>query len=65
MESPVTNVSLDQIMQAIESDDYIGFCVACGAEHYGIEPDARGYDCEECDQPKVYGAEELLLRYFV
>jgi len=35
-------------------------CVECGAEHYGVEPDARGYECEECEQRGVYGAEELL-----
>lgn len=38
-----------------------GYCLACGAEAYGIEPDARKYKCEECDKPFVYGAEELLM----
>lgn len=54
-------VSLDQVLEAAESGDDIGFCLACGAEAYGVEPDARKYECEECDAPKVYGAEELLL----
>jgi hypothetical protein len=53
-------VSLDQVMEAVEADDNIGFCLACGAEHYGVEPDACKYPCEECDAPKVYGAQELL-----
>ena len=39
-----------------------GFCAACGAEAEGVEPDARGYECEECGEPRVYGAEELLFR---
>ena len=39
----------------------MGFCIACGAEAYGVEPDARKYECEECGKPKVYGAEELLM----
>ncbi len=56
--SPIT---FDQLIEAVESGDYIGFCIACGAEHYGVEPDARRYECEECELPKVYGAEELML----
>ncbi len=38
-----------------------GYCLACHAEAYGVEPDAREYECENCGAPKVYGAEELLL----
>lgn len=56
-----SKISLDQIMEAIESDDYMGFCLECGAEAYGVEPDARGYECESCGAKKVYGAEELLI----
>ena len=38
-----------------------GYCVECGAERGGCEPDARGYECEACGKAAVYGAEELLL----
>ena len=38
-----------------------GFCVACGEDAEGVEPDARGYCCEYCGALKVYGAEELML----
>ena len=38
-----------------------GFCLACSATNDGVEPDARGYSCEVCDEHKVYGAEELVL----
>ena len=54
-------VTLEQIIDAIESDDNIGFCLACGEEAFGVEPDARGYLCEVCGATKVYGAEELLI----
>ncbi len=54
-------LDLDRIISAVEEDDNIGFCRACGAEHYNIEPDARKYECEECGKPQVYGAEELLM----
>jgi hypothetical protein len=55
-------ISIDQIMEAVEADDNIGLCTASGAEHYGIEPDARKYTCEECGENSVYGAQELLMR---
>lgn len=38
-----------------------GFCIGCGAQHEGVEPDARRYTCERCGEAKVYGAEELAL----
>jgi len=37
-----------------------GLCLACGQEADQVEPDAEGYTCESCDEPKVYGAEQLL-----
>lgn len=40
--------------------DNPGFCILCGALADSIEPDARKYQCEACDAPGVYGAEELL-----
>ena len=41
---------------------YGGGCTACGAIKYdGCEPDAREYECEECGEHSVYGAEELLM----
>ena len=54
-------ISLDQIMAAVEEDDNLGFCLACGEEAYGVEPDARMYECEGCGERKVYGAQELLI----
>ena len=44
-----------------------GFCLACGEMADCVEPDARGYECECCGKPKVYGAQELALRsiYFI
>ena len=49
------------VKDAIE-DGTMGFCLACGAEGGAAwEPDARRYTCESCGQPKVYGAEELVI----
>ena len=57
----MARIKLDQILTAVESGEYIGICTACGYEQEGVEPDARKYKCESCSQPKVYGAEELLM----
>ena len=50
------------ILRAAQADDCLGFCVRCGAEASGVEPDARKYVCEQCGAPSVYGAEEIMLR---
>jgi hypothetical protein len=49
------------LIQACREENNTGFCLACGAEVSGIEPDARKATCEVCEAPKVYGAEQLLL----
>lgn len=41
--------------------DFIGFCLACGAEQSGVEPDAEKYTCNECKKPEVYGIEQIIL----
>ena len=53
--------TIDEIIEAVQADDGTGFCLACGAEAYGVEPDAVKYTCETCDEDKVYGAEQLLI----
>lgn len=42
-----------------------GLCRNCGEESSGVEPDARGYECDACGSRSVYGAEECLLRGFI
>lgn len=42
-----------------------GFCVFCGEEAYGVEPDARKYECESCEKNGVYGAQELLMMGYI
>jgi hypothetical protein len=54
-------VTIEQVMEAIESGEYAGFCIACGEQADGVEPDARNYVCESCGERKVFGAEELLI----
>ena len=58
-------VTADVVGAAVErqmtSLDNPGFCVVCGEEADGCEPDARRYRCESCHNMSVYGAEELLM----
>ena len=63
------SITAERVQEAVEraeraaaSLDDPGFCVACGAETEGVEPDACKYECESCGEPAVYGAEELLVR---
>jgi hypothetical protein len=59
------SITEERIVDAVEREmfglDNPGFCVACGEEQEGCEPDAREYECECCGERKVYGAAELLL----
>ena len=43
------------------SEEFNGFCLACGEEQEDVEPDACKYECDSCGRPKVYGAEQLAL----
>jgi hypothetical protein len=53
---------LDAVKRQMTTLDDPGFCLACGNEQGGCEPDARRYRCEACGEKQVYGAAELLLR---
>jgi hypothetical protein len=46
-------------------DNMSGFCLACGAERDGCEPDARKYHCDSCDLDLVFGAEEIALMGYI
>lgn len=59
------SVTVDRVIRAMKRSystlDNPGFCIKCGADADGCEPDARRYECEECGERGVYGAEELLM----
>lgn len=52
---------IDAVKRSYSTLDNPGFCIACGHEQDGCEPDARNYECESCGERKVFGAEELLI----
>ena len=53
-------VIADAVERRMTTLDNPGFCIACGLECDGCEPDAREYECEACGSLTVYGADELL-----
>jgi hypothetical protein len=59
------SITADRIIEAVEGQmfglDNPGFCIKCGSDQEGCEPDARKYPCEACGERAVYGAQELLL----
>jgi hypothetical protein len=59
------SITINRIEEAVErrmsSIDNPGFCIACGEDADGCEPDAREYECEACGENAVYGADELLM----
>ena len=55
------DIILDAVERRMFELDNPGFCLVCGNEQGGCEPDAREYECEACGANQVYGADELML----
>ena len=55
----------EAVERAHSSLDNPGFCICCGAEAEGVEPDAGRCECESCGERGVYGAEELVLHLVI
>lgn len=55
--------TIDDLMELVESGEYLGVCVECDAVVEGVEPDARRYTCPVCGARAVYGAEQGLLEF--
>jgi hypothetical protein len=52
----------EEAMHDMMMDHGAGWCIGCGEEACGVEPDARKYKCESCGERTVYGLEELFMR---
>jgi predicted RNA-binding Zn-ribbon protein involved in translation (DUF1610 family) len=59
------SITAERVAEAAERElsslDNPAFCLACGAEAEGCEPDAEQYACENCGEHAVYGAAEILI----
>lgn len=60
MKIPIAELQ-DAILRRDTCLDNPGFCLSCGNEQDGCEPDAENYKCETCGANLVYGAEQILL----
>lgn len=45
----------DDVFGMVEEHDNQGICYECGALRDSVEPDAEGYECEECGAHSVGG----------
>jgi hypothetical protein len=63
-----TNLTRETIIDAAKRGmvtlDSPGFCIVCGHESDGVEPDMRNGPCESCGESAVMGAEELMFWLF-
>jgi len=59
------SITPERVMAALENNrtscDNPGFCITCGTDADGIEPDAEYYQCEGCGAPSVFGAMQVAL----
>ena len=52
---------LEAVQEQMFGTENPGFCIKCGEERDGCEPDARNYPCDAGCGNTVFGASELLL----
>ena len=54
------SITQSRIERAVQSERHglenPGFCLSCGAEQGGCEPDACNYESESCGATEVFGA---------
>ena len=62
------SITLERVEAAVKDSLFDlanpGFCLACGEDAEGVEPDARHYTCAVCEASEVFGAEEVLVLCF-
>jgi len=52
----------ERVLEALENDELVGFCIECGEEHGELlESDARNVLCDSCGEHKVCGTGEILM----
>lgn len=51
---------LTEMLENYEAGENPGWCVSCGEQLDGLEPDARDVECDVCGARTGYGAAELL-----
>lgn len=55
------SINLDRLLEAAtDENEEFGFCILCGTQVAGIEPDIRHSPCPDCGEHTVYGVDELI-----
>lgn len=61
-----SSLTIERVLEGVERCEFgtenVGFCLKCGEETDGCEPDAHGYKCDYCGARAVAGAAEVLMR---
>ena len=65
MPKAIRTVSPEDVREIVMMGCNEGICISCGEEAYGVEPDAEGYPCESCEEPKVMGMEQALFAGYI
>jgi len=60
MKIKISKSLLEKARWAMNIDPYTGFCLACGDQADGVDPDAEEEECDNCGKQKVYGAEQII-----
>ena len=59
------SITIERVEEACRESmfgmEYPGFCLECGADADGVEPDAVGYVCHECGAHAVMGAKYVAM----
>jgi len=62
------SITWERVEEAVEEsmfgNSYPGFCLLCGDDADGCEPDAEEYECLSCGAFQVMGAENVMIMEF-
>ncbi len=62
-EYELTTFALEGLEESLLVDGTEGYCVVCGDQQNGVEPDAREYHCFECELDSVFGVEQIIIEF--
>lgn len=57
----MNKITMTEFLYREFQNDHAGVCVKCNAVNFEVEPDACGYECEDCGKFAVYGIEQLMV----
>jgi len=49
-------IPINRLIEVMANDESIGFCVCCGNEIFGVDPDTKNMKCDNCGKFSVFGS---------